>query len=150
MKFLKFANSSKAKGLLSGNDNIIGSRIGEFIAWQLLNNQKRHPKINKQSNIKGFDIICSNGPQRISVKLIGPENKIGRINRLGNDWDEFILIILNENYKIEAIGQINKKQFNLDKKISKNPYVSRNMLGRNGLFNRSGKVCLREGLERLL
>lgn len=148
--FLKFTNSPEAKGLLNGNDNIIGSRIGEFIAWQLLNNQKRNPKINNQSNIKDFDIICSVGPKRVSVKLIGPENKFGRTTRLGDNWDEFILIILNKKYKVEAIGQINREQFNIDKKISKNPYVSRSMLGEKGLFKRSKALVLRKNLEKYI
>jgi hypothetical protein len=42
-EFLKFVNSLKSNQLLNGNNNIIGSRIGEFIAWQLLNDQKRNP-----------------------------------------------------------------------------------------------------------
>jgi hypothetical protein len=151
MEFLKFANSLKAKGLLNGNDNIIGSRIGEFIAWQLLDDQKRKPKINNLSNVKDFDIICDNGPQKVSVKLISPENKLGRTTRIGNIWDEFILILLDSNYKIESIGQITKKQFEQDKKISKNPYVSRRMLGKKGLFNRvKAKINLKKDCQKYL
>jgi len=138
MEFLKFANSLKSNQLLNGNDNIIGSRIGEFIAWQLLNDQKRNPKINEQSNVKDFDIICGNGPKNVSVKLISPENKIGRTTRLGNTWDEFILILLDDDYKIKLIGQITKEQFEQDRKTSRNPYVSRTMLNEKGLFNRVG------------
>jgi len=136
-KFLEFAESPQSKGLLVGNDNIIGSRIGEFIAWQLLKEEGRKPEINPQNNTKDYDITCGDG-KKITVKLISVENKIGRTTRIGNEWDEFILILLNKKYKISSIGKITKKEFEVviknSKGRSKNPYVSRTMLNKNGLF----------------
>ncbi len=147
-KFLKFANKSE---LLRGNDNIIGSRIGEFIAWEFLDKQKRKPKMNERANVEGHDMVCKDG-KKISVKLISPENKTGRTTRLGKNWDEFLLIILGDNYKVAKIGHITRSQFNKDKKIrSANPYTTRSMLGEKGLFVRSrGRVYKKEEVSWLI
>jgi len=151
-KFLEFAKSAQAQGLLNGNDNIIGSRIGEFIAWELLNDQKRNPKINTVNNTRDFDLMADLDKTKVTVKLISSENRAGRINRLGNDWNEFILILLDEKYKIKLIGQISKKEFETARKLNprrcKNPIVSRTMLNENGLF-KFGKIH-KENLEKYL
>lgn len=138
-KFLEFAKNCE---LLQGNDNIIGSRIGEFIAWEFLNNKKRKPIINTLSNVADYDIICKDNGAKVSVKLISPENKIGRTTRLGKNWDEFLLIVLDDNYKVFKIGHITKDEFKKamkQKAISETPFTSRSMLGLNGLF-KFGKI----------
>lgn len=138
-KFLEFANKSE---LLQGNDNIIGSRIGEFIAWEFLDKRKRKPKMNERANVKDYDIICKDGI-KVSVKLISPENKTGRTTRLGTTWDEFLLIILDDNYRVYKIGQITRKEFAKAReggRIGNTPYVSRSMVGEKGLFGVYGNI----------
>ncbi len=152
-KFLEFAKSAQAQGLLNGNDNIIGSRIGEFIAWELLDEKGRTPKINPENNTADYDIICDCGETKITVKLISAENKNGRTTRLGEDWNEFILIILNKEYKIDSVGKITKEnflEFIKNRNRSKTPYASRTMLGKRGLFRLAKTEIYEKNLEKYL
>lgn len=149
-KFLDFSNNCH---LLSGNDNIIGSRIGEFIAWNFLNKQKRSPQINKKSNVKDFDIICKNNNAKVTVKLISAENKTGRTTRIGKNWDEFLLIILDKKYKVSKIGHITKKQFKKANKfggVVEIPLASRSMFAEKGLFSKYGKIYSDNSIKTLV
>ena len=108
--------------------------------------------MNKQSNVADYDLVCKDG-SKISVKLISPENKSGRITRLGTDWDEFILIILDNKYKVSRLGQINKSQFRKilkDKSRSQTPYVSRAMLKDRRLFDKYGKIFQGNDVKNLI
>ena len=127
---------------LSGNDNIIG-RIGEYIAIRYLESKKRTAIKNINKSQKGYDLLDTNGC-RISVKIITAENKMGRTTRLKQPWDEVILIVLDDEYKISKIGLLQKSEFlkslNDNKNRSNNPYLFRHSLGEKGLFSIYGVV----------
>jgi hypothetical protein len=126
---------------LNGNDNIIG-RIGEFIVYQYLLERKRRP-IQAKLNQKGFDFLCDE-KIRVSVKTITHENKSGRTTKINENWDELILIHLNEKFKVEQIGVITKREFNKALKEnqirSATPTASITMLNKNGLIGTYGKI----------
>ena len=139
----KFLNYAKDEESLSGNDNIIG-RIGEYIAFEYLNLQNRNP-IKAVINRAGYDIVCDNKDEiKISVKLISNENKKGRTTKIGESWNELIIILLDENYEIQKLGHISEKEF--DSGINNNDfkgaykYASRTMVNEDGIITKYGKV----------
>jgi hypothetical protein len=123
---------------IGGNDNIIG-RIGEYIAIRYLERKGQKPQKVESKSQKGFDLVG-----RIQVKVITPENKKGRNVRLKEGWAQFILILLDANYKPHKIGFLTKKQYNRARKEhpgwSKEPIVKRTMLSENGLIGTYGTV----------
>lgn len=46
---------------------------------------------------------------KTQVKVITCENKYGRNVRLVEPWDQFLLILLNDDYEIAKLGLIRKK-----------------------------------------
>ena len=138
--FLKIAEKTD---WLFGNDNLVG-RIGEFIAFQYLHEHNRLPKRPTSKTEKGFDLICDNGKTKISVKTITAENKAGSTTVITEPWDELILILIDDNLKIEKIGILTKEQFinaNDSGHIkSKKPYARRTMLGPKGLISKFGVI----------
>jgi hypothetical protein len=136
---------------LNGNDNLIG-RIGEFIVYQHLLEDKRHP-IQARLNQKGFDFLCDE-KIRVSVKTITHENKSGRTTKINENWDELILIHLNEKFKVEQIGVITKIEFNKALKEnqirSKTPTASISMLNNNGLIGIYGKILNSKKINKYL
>ncbi len=126
---------------LSGNDNVIGC-IGEYFALQYLRKLGRIPQKVKSKVQKGYDLI--EGRKKISIKVITGENITGKTTRLQNPWDEFILITLNKDYKVDRLGIITVNQFKKalkeNKGWSENPIVKRTMLNDNGLIGRYGQV----------
>ncbi|MCD4792035.1 MAG: hypothetical protein K8R54_02290 [Bacteroidales bacterium] len=138
-----FLNYAKNEDSLSGSDNIIG-RIGEYIAFEYLNLQNRNP-IKAVLNRAGYDIVCDNKDKiEVSVKLISNENKKGRTTKIGESWNELIVILLDENYEIQKLGHISKKEF--DSGINNNDfkgayvYASRTMVNEDGIITKYGNV----------
>lgn len=139
-RFLEIANNEE---LLRGNDNIIGSRIAEFVAWQFLNERNRKPVLNQNLVQPGYDIFCGKDNKKVTVKSITNENLRGRTTQLKDGWDEFILVEFNNKYKINKIGFISRSKFGMavkKKHYSKNPTVSRSMLNNKGLFKKYGEL----------
>ena len=138
---------------LFGNDNLVG-RIGEFIAYQFLHDNNRQPKRPASKTEKGFDFICDNGQKRVSVKTITAENKVGSTTVITEPWDELILIIINENIKIEKLGILTKEQFQKAADSghikSKKPYARRTMLGQKGLISKFGIIVDQKILNKYL
>ena len=146
-EFLDIADKSD---ILSGNDNLVG-RIGEFIAYQYLLETNRKPirptKIGSNGihkTNKGFDFLCDNRKTMVSVKCITSENKAGTTTVIEEPWDELILILINQQIKVECFGVLLKDQFNQALKDghikSKRPYTRRTMLGKGGLISIYGNV----------
>lgn len=137
--FLEIANEDD---ILKGNDNIIG-RIGEFIAFQFLEQTNRNPIMNGNTVQKGFDIICDNVIE-VSVKMITHENKAGQTTKISEPWGELLIIILNADNKVEKIGHLTKEQFKRalinNSRWSETPYARKTMLNANGLIGIYGKV----------
>ena len=52
-----FLQIAEKNSFTNKNNNLIGL-IGEFIAYQFLNDQKRSPKAPKTKTQKGFDFSC--------------------------------------------------------------------------------------------
>jgi hypothetical protein len=146
-KFLDVANETAE---LSGNDNIIG-RIGEFIAYQLLENQNRSPIKNGSKSEPGYDLTCDSGT-RVSVKTITHENETQRTTRIKEPWDELILIELNDSATIERIGILKKSEFKIARtentRFSLEPYCKLSMLNPKGLIGMYGIVLQPAELER--
>ena len=138
--FLEVAQRYPAE--LRGNDNIIG-RIGEYRAFTYLRSKNMTPQKAKSTSQQGYDIIC-NSNRKISVKTITSENTLGRTVRLTDPWDDFVLIELNEDYKVKRLGHLTREGFNKAVKEnptwSKKPYVKRTMLGNKGIIGRYGDV----------
>jgi len=141
-QFLEIANRTP---YLSGNDNIIG-RIGEFIAYQYLEDTNRNPQKPNSKTNQGFDFFCDNNTKRIQVKTITHESKFKQNSRLKEPWDEFILIFISENLKVKKMGHITKQQLQkainnkFEKYKSFTPQVTNYMLGEKGLFARHGRI----------
>jgi hypothetical protein len=137
-KFLAIADNTH---WLFGNDNLVG-RIGEFIAYQYLHENKRNPERPTSKTQKGYDFICDKKKTKISVKTITHENKAGTTTVITEPWDELILITINDKIKIDKFGILTKEQFNaaLNAKhlTSKTPYASRTMVGAKGLISKFG------------
>ncbi len=138
----KFLAETEKEELLSGNDNIVG-RIGEFIAVSFLTRQGRQVKKNKNKVEKGYDLETDDKAQ-VSVKLITAENKSGRTTRVKNPWTEFILVTLNDKYKVDRIGHITKSEMRRAVKEmfvkSEEPMTDRRMTNENGLFDKYGRL----------
>jgi hypothetical protein len=146
--FLQIANEDE---ILKGNDNIIG-RIGEFIAFQFLENTDRNPEMNLNPVQKGYDIICDQ-EVKVSVKMITHENKGGQTTQICEPWQEVLVISLNEKIEVEKIGHLTKEQFlnalNETNRWSKTPYTRKTMLNSNGLIGKYGKVYQSKDLQHL-
>lgn len=138
----KFLTETEKEDLLSGNDNLVG-RIGEFIAINFLKRQGRLVTKNKNKVEKGYDLE-TNDKAKVSVKLITAENNRGRTNRVKNPWTEFVLITLNDKYKVDRIGHIKKNEILQAVKTgflkTEEPYANRRMLKDNGLFEQYGRL----------
>ncbi len=146
---------SKKEPLISGNDNIIGSRIGEFLAIELYKLKNINTIKEVSSTNPGFDLTYINGNEKrkISVKLITGENEYGRTTRLKKDWDDFILIELNSKYRIIKIGLLAFEKFKIAKEMfcySETPIVKRTMLNKNGMILKSGgELVSSQDIEKL-
>jgi len=131
--FLKAASSLPD---LHGNDNIVG-RIGELVAIQFLRDQGRVLEKNASPVQKGFDLLTSD-KRMISVKVITAENKSGRTTRIKEPWDEFLLITLNDKYRVDKLGHTTKAQlkkaFYKGTISSLEPYTTRKLLENRILF----------------
>jgi hypothetical protein len=129
--------------LIGGNDNIIG-RIGEYIAIRFLARRYRqHPRRVDGNANPGFDLI-DRGRRRTQVKVITPENQNGRTVRLRQPWDQFVLIVLDENYRPHNIGRITAREHRKARRDnprwSETPVASVTMLNPRGLIRRYGEV----------
>lgn len=137
--FLEIANEDD---ILSGNDNIIG-RIGEFIAFQFLEEMNRKPEMNINPVEKGYDILCDK-VIKVSVKMITSENKAGQTTKLCEPWDELLVVTLNDNNRVDKIGHLTKVQFqearNNNSRWSETPYTRKTMLNEKGMIGMYGKV----------
>ena len=126
---------------LKGNDNVIGV-IGEYYAMLYLEFQGRNPVKVENRNQKGYDLYCEK--KKISVKVITAENKGQKTGKIKDEWDELVLIILNENYKPKKIGCLMRKDYKKARidnpKLSKEPYAKASMLGKKGVIGIYGKV----------
>ena len=126
---------------LKGNDNVIGV-IGEYYAMLYLEFQGRNPVKVENRNQKGYDLYCEK--ERISVKVITAENKTQMTSRIKDEWDELVLIILDENYKPKKIGYLMRKDYKKARidnpKLSKEPYAKATMLGKRGVIGKYGEV----------
>lgn len=138
--------------ILDGNDNIVGSRIGEFIAAEFILDIPGRKWVKKMaSNNRGYDLVDDEG-NKISVKIITAENKKGNMVRIQHPWDELIFIELDEDYKTKRIGYLTKKQFKRakdDNFIRNNPRMRRGMLNSRGLIGHYGKVYKQEEISQL-
>ena len=129
---------------LKGNDNVIGviGVIGEYYAMLYLEFQGRNPVKVENRNQKGYDLYCEK--RKISVKVVTAENKTQMTGRIKDEWDELVLIILNENYKPKKIGHLMRKGYKKARienpKLSKEPYAKATMLGKKGVIGKYGKV----------
>ncbi len=136
---------------LKGNDNKVGV-IGEYYAFLYLENQGRDVKKVESKSQEGFDLE-SDG-KRISVKIITRENSSGKTTKLKKGWDEFILLILDEDYSVNSIGHININQMRTaireNKGWSETPVVKRSMINNTGLIGKYGKVESGEIINRVI
>ena len=134
---------AETESCLKGNDNIIGSRIGEYIAIKYYERKGIKTKKAESTTNPGYDLtyIVDGHIRKISVKLISGENKYGMTTRLKTDWDDFILIELTKDYGISRIGIMKNENFNkIQKKIgySEQPQVRRTMLSEKGMIKKAG------------
>ena len=128
--------------LLKGNDNIVGTRIGEYIAMRWLQQRGRGPA--KVGNIteKGYDLL--DGKTRISVKTISDENRTRRTTRLTEPWDELLVVHLETDVQRYRVGWLLRSKF--DEALAEHPawsrwpYVKLTMLGGKGLIGVYGEV----------
>lgn len=150
----EFRNFADNDEVLRGNDNIIG-RIGEAVAHSYLEQFGRNPVVEESQTKKGFDILCNNDiTQRISVKTITAENKTGGTTIINDEFDELILVSINQDFKVDKIGHIRKdkflKAYKLSKKYSaEKPYFRKSMLDGGGLIDKSGILVKGKKLEKL-
>jgi hypothetical protein len=128
--------------LLKGNDNIVGTRIGEYIAMTWLRQRGRSPvKVDTPSQ-EGFDLL--DGDTKVSVKLLTEENTTDRTTRLTDPWDELLVIDFSTRALRCRVGHLLRSRF--DKALtdhpawSRHPYVKRSMLGGKGLIGIYGDV----------
>lgn len=147
--FLEFANNDD---VLKGNDNIIG-RIGEFIAYRFLELQNRNPVMNQNPTEKAYDMICENDVL-ISVKMITNENKKGQTSKTKDGWGELIIILLDENHKVDKIGHLTKAQFEIALNTSSKwnnptPYCRKSLLNIDGLIGVYGTIFYKKYLDKL-
>lgn len=128
--------------LLRGNDNIVGTRIGEYIAMTWLRQKGRNPVKVDTPTEKGYDLL--DGKTRVSVKTLTQENTRGRITRLTDPWDELLVIGFDTKALRYRVGHLHRADFDraLAKhpKWSRRPYVKLTMLGKKGLIGVYGNV----------
>jgi len=128
--------------LLAGNDNIVGTRIGEYIAMCWLRRQGRHPSKVDSPTEEGYDL--TEGKTHISVKMLTQENTRGRTTRLTEPWDELLVIDLDTKVLRYRVGWLLKPAFKRARvehpSWSEQPYVKLSMLGKKGLIGIYGKV----------
>lgn len=136
---------------IGGNDNIIG-RIGEFIALRFLERLGQQPVKMLQKNNRGFDL--KEGSIRTQVKVITAENQRGGTVPLRGDWEQFLLIELDEDYRPVRVGLLTSDQHEQakreDARRSATPTVARRMLNDNGLIGHYGQVWARQALRDLV
>ncbi len=128
--------------LLRGNDNIVGTRIGEYIAMCWLKRQGRNPLKADVPTEKGYDLVV--GETRISVKMLTQENTRGRTTRLTDPWDELLVIDFDTKALRYRVGWLLRTDFDRARlenpTWSEHPYVKSTMLGNKGLVGRYGKM----------
>ena len=147
-----FLDESDKHKELSGNDNIIG-RIGELIAIKYLHTQGRIAIKNESAVEKGYDLKVADS-DLISVKIITSENKKGRTTKIKKPWTEIIIISLDIEYKVDRLGHITERQFEIAIKenfiFDYEPYTNRRMLNDNGLFDKYGVLLKSDELKDYL
>jgi hypothetical protein len=130
--------------LLAGNDNKVGV-CGEF--WAKLFYLSRGYSLGEglASNNEGHDFVCfiAGEPCRVSVKVVSDESKTGAQLPLkeSENWDELLLVLLDEEMVPWKFGLVTRAQFNLaieQKAIGKAPTVRRSWLGPKGWMERYG------------
>ncbi|QJP34336.1 hypothetical protein F0365_07965 [Nonlabens sp. Ci31] len=146
-----FRKAADDDAVLQGNDNIMG-RIGEAIAHSYLEQIGRNPKVEENQTNKGFDITCED-KATVSVKLISSENKSGGTTKIDADYDELILIKLNDQHKVDRLGHIKKVDFMNGYRASsiykaKEPYFRESMLDDFGLISKYGTLFTGSEIER--
>jgi hypothetical protein len=128
--------------LLGGNDNIVGTRIGEYIAMCWLKRQGRNPVKVESPTEKGYDLL--DGDTRISVKMLTQENIRGRTTRLTDPWDELLVIDFDTKALRYRVGRLLRIDFDRacieNPTWSRQPYVKLTMLGKKGLIGVFGHV----------
>ena len=128
--------------LLRGNDNIIGTRIGEYIAMTWLRQKGRNPVKVDTLTEKGYDLL--DGKTRVSVKTLTQENTRGRITRLTDPWDELLIIDFDTKALRYRVGRLLRTDFDRacieNPTWSRQPYVKSTMLGKKGLVGRYGRM----------
>ncbi|MDT0676462.1 hypothetical protein [Autumnicola musiva] len=145
----KFRDYADQDSVLQGNDNIIG-RIGEAIAHSFLEQQGRIPEVILNQTEPGYDIICHDNGDKVSVKLITFENERGSTSKIKKPFDIFIGIELSNDFNVLRLAYITRKQFEFGLlKMSRvpEPNFSRNMFNINNLFPRFGKVFCQDELK---
>jgi len=132
--------------LLGGNDNKVGV-CGEF--WAKWYYHRKGYQITEVpcSNTEGYDFRCKHGQEeiRISVKVVSDENKNGRQLQLKDspNWDELVLVLLDDLMYPYRMGIATREQFNQAKRnkvIGSRPSVSRSWVAKRGWMSRYGKV----------
>ena len=148
-----FLQIAEKNSFTNKNNNLIGL-IGEFIAYQFLNDQKRSPKAPKTKTQKGFDFSCDLDKIKVSVKTISAENTYGSTTIISEPCDELIIVLLDSNYRLERIGLLTKSQFNLAFKNgvirSHKIYARKSMLNPKGLITKYGKVLAGKAIKNYL
>ena len=107
-RFLDFAQKIENEPFLRGNDQIVGSRIGELIAYRILEERGLNPQKSISKSEKAIDIVCD-GDYKVSVKLFTGENSLKRTTKIKSGWQELIVIELDTNYFVSQIGMITNK-----------------------------------------
>lgn len=144
----KFRDYADSDPVLQGNDNIVG-RIGEAIAHSFLEQKGRKPEVITNQTEPGYDIICRDNGDQISVKVITSENERGSTSKIKKPFDAFIGIELANDFSVLRLAYITKRQFEfglLEMARVSEPNYSRNMFNDNNLFARFGKVYYQEEL----
>jgi hypothetical protein len=137
---------SKYPTLIGGNDNIIG-RIGELYGLLFLKSIGQKPSKVYISSNTGYDFVDDFTKLKTQVKVITSENKAGKSVMLVEPWDQFLLILLSDDYNIGKLGLISKK--GLEKAINENPtwsvspIVKKSMLGPKELIGKYGEVIIK-------
>lgn len=150
-RFLEFAKSEAVEAVLKGNDQILGSRIGEFIAYRILHERGLNPIKSKAINEKAIDITCTDD-YKVSVKLFTGENVLGRTTKIKKGWNELILIELDKNYQIRRVGLLTAEQLDKAKMgkrgLSDEPTASVGLL--NNTITKFGKIIQGEEVTKYL
>lgn len=100
-----FSARKNFKNNFKGNDNIVAI-IGEEIAVQFLEDMGRTEVLRTASKRNSaVDIISKYNEVEVktSVKVITSENRVHRTSKIVAGWDELLVVVLNNDYKIENI-----------------------------------------------